>query len=263
MDTKEYLYLDPGRLLSRAPYLWDPHVGMGTVPHQQIGYLFPMGPYFWLMDKVGVPDWVAQRLWLGTISLAAVLGARWLFTMLGTRRAGALAGALVYMLTPYQLAFTARISVILLAWAGLPWLVGLTIRAVRNGGWHDPALFALVLLTIGSVNASSLVFVAIAPALWLVMEAIRGRAAAANASASDRAHRAALLRRVVVVDRRAPHAGHLRHARAPAHREPAHRRDEVRSRRHHAGARQLVLLRVRPPRVLDRPGGVVPRLDGA
>ena len=136
---------------------------MGTVPHQQIGYLFPMGPYFWLMDRVGVPDWVAQRLWLGTISLAAVLGARWLFTMLGTGRAGALAGALVYMLTPYQLAFTARISVILLAWAALPWLVGLTIRAVRNGGWHDPALFALVLLTIGSVNASSLVFVAIAP----------------------------------------------------------------------------------------------------
>jgi arabinofuranan 3-O-arabinosyltransferase len=176
-DTKEYLYLDPGRLLSRAPYLWDPHVGMGTVPHQQIGYLFPMGPYFWFMDRVGVPDWIAQRLWLGTISLAAVLGARWLFTMLGTGRAGALAGALVYMLTPYQLAFTARISVILLAWAALPWLVGLTIRAVRNGGWFDPALFALVFLAVGSVNASSLVFVAIAPALWLLIEALGGRAA--------------------------------------------------------------------------------------
>ena len=123
------------------------------MPHQHIGYLFPMGPYFWLMDQVGVPDWVAQRLWLGTISLAAALGARWLFRMLGTRRRGALAGALVYMLTPYQLAFTARISVLLLAWAGLPWLVGLTIRAVRHGGWRDPALFALVVLTIGSVNA--------------------------------------------------------------------------------------------------------------
>ena len=133
-DTKQYLYLDPGRLLARAPYLWDPHVGFGTVPHQQIGYLFPMGPYFWLMDAVGVPDWVAQRLWLGTISLAAALGARWLFTMLGTRRVGALAGALVYMLTPYQLAFTARISVILLAWAALPWLVGLTMpRGARRG----------------------------------------------------------------------------------------------------------------------------------
>ena len=108
------------------------------MPHQNIGYLFPMGPYYWLMDAVGVPDWVAQRLWLGTISVAAALGARWLFLLLGTRRWGALAGALVYLLTPYQLAFTARFSVMLLAWAALPWLVGLTMRAVRDGGWRDP-----------------------------------------------------------------------------------------------------------------------------
>src|SRR5665811_1747571 len=44
-DTKQNLYLDPGRLLARAPYLWDPHIGAGTVPHQQIGYLYPMGPF--------------------------------------------------------------------------------------------------------------------------------------------------------------------------------------------------------------------------
>jgi len=177
-DTKQYLYLDPGRLLSRAVSLWDPHVAFGTVPHQQVGYLFPMGPYYWLMDAVGVPDWVAQRLWLGSISFAAALGARWLFTMLGTGRIGALAGTLVYLLTPYQLAFTARLSVILLAWAALPWLVGLTMRAVQEGGWRAPALFALVGLAVGSVNASSLVFVLIAPALWLLMAAFRSADAA-------------------------------------------------------------------------------------
>ncbi len=85
-------------------------------------------------DQLGVPDWVAQRLWWGTISLAAVLGARWLFRQLGTGPTGALAGALVYVLTPYQLAFTARISVLLLPWAALPWLVGLTMRATRSRG---------------------------------------------------------------------------------------------------------------------------------
>ncbi|MCU1465136.1 MAG: hypothetical protein JWM72_1064, partial [Actinomycetia bacterium] len=26
-DTKQYLYLDPGRLLSRSVSMWDPHVG--------------------------------------------------------------------------------------------------------------------------------------------------------------------------------------------------------------------------------------------
>ncbi|MBV8949919.1 MAG: DUF3367 domain-containing protein, partial [Actinobacteria bacterium] len=67
-DTKQYLYINPGRFLARALYMWDPHVGAGTVPHQQIGYLFPMGPFYWLMAEVGVPTWVAQRIWLGTIS---------------------------------------------------------------------------------------------------------------------------------------------------------------------------------------------------
>ncbi len=181
-DTKQYLYTDPGRFLARALFMWDPHVGAGTVPHQQIGYLFPMGPYYWLMDRVGVPIWIAQRIWLGTISLAAALGARWLFRMLGTGRAGALAGALVYMLTPHQLSFTARISVLLLPWAALPWLVGLTIRATRRGGWRDPALFALIVLAVGGVNASALLLAGVAPILWLVLEAVQGRAAARAAA---------------------------------------------------------------------------------
>ena len=66
-DTKQYLYLDPTRLLRRAVYMWDPHIGMGTVTHQNIGYVFPMGPYYWIFNELGVPDWVAQRLWLGSI----------------------------------------------------------------------------------------------------------------------------------------------------------------------------------------------------
>src|SRR5690349_10568371 len=84
-DSKQYLYLDPDRLLARAPYLWDLHIGFGTVSHQIIGYLFPMGPYYWLTEHL-LPTWVAQRFWLGTISLAAALGARWLFRMLGASR---------------------------------------------------------------------------------------------------------------------------------------------------------------------------------
>ena len=174
-DTKQYLYLDPGRFLSRAAHLWDPQVGAGTVPHQHIGYLFPMGPWFWAFEQLGVPDWIAQRLWWGTVSLVAALGARWLFRMLGVRGAGPLVGAVVYVLTPYQLAFTARISVLLLPWAALPWLVGLAIRAVRRGGWRDPALFALVALAAGGVNAPTLLLVGLGPALWLGLEALRGR----------------------------------------------------------------------------------------
>ena len=173
-DSKQALYLDPGGLLARAGDLWDPTIGAGTVPHQQLGYLLPAGPWFWALDRVGVPDWVAQRLWLGTLTFVALLGARWLFRLLGTGRAGALAGAVVYGCTPYQLAFTARMSVLLLPWAALPWLTGLTIRATRGGGWRAPALLALVLLASGGVNASSLLLVALGPVVWIVCDALRG-----------------------------------------------------------------------------------------
>jgi arabinofuranan 3-O-arabinosyltransferase len=180
-DSKQYLYLDPTAFLARAGSLWDPQIGAGTVPHQHLGYLVPMGPWFWVAEQAGVPDWVAQRLWLGTLSFAAVVGARWLFAQVGAGRAGALAGALVYLLSPYQLAFTARMSVLLLPWAALPWLVGCTMRATRTGRWGPPALLALVLVATGGVNATALLLVGVAPLLWVVLELGRGRDAARRA----------------------------------------------------------------------------------
>lgn len=172
-DSKQDLYVDPGGLLARATDLWDPQVGAGTVPHQGLGYLFPMSPWFWAFERLGVPDWVAQRLWWGTLTLAALLGARWLLARLGTGRTGSLAGALVYGLTPYQLAFTARMSVLLLPWAALPWLVCLAVQVTRTRGWRAPAGFAVVLALAGGVNASSLVLVAVAPALWILLELLQ------------------------------------------------------------------------------------------
>jgi len=74
--------------------------------------------------------------------------------------------AFAYAMTPYTLSLAARISVILLPFAGLPWLIAFAIRAIRNGGWRDPALFALVVFTVGGVNATALVFAGIAPLLW-------------------------------------------------------------------------------------------------
>ena len=85
-DTKTYLYLDPGRLLSRAWSMWDPNIGLGTVTHQTIGYLWPMGPWFWIFDQLGVPDWVAQRLWVGTVMFAAGAGLVYLLRTDALRR---------------------------------------------------------------------------------------------------------------------------------------------------------------------------------
>ena len=54
-DTKSYLYLNPGKLLADAPWLWETGVGLGTVTHQNIGYLWPSGPFYWFFETVGVP----------------------------------------------------------------------------------------------------------------------------------------------------------------------------------------------------------------
>src|SRR5829696_9925751 len=117
-DTKSYLYLDPGRLLERAISMWDPNIGMGTVTHQNIGYVFPMGPYYWLMENVGFPSWVAQRIWLGSLVFFAGVGVLYLLRTIDMRGPGAVVAALAYMLSPYSLHYAARISVILLPWAG-------------------------------------------------------------------------------------------------------------------------------------------------
>ena len=78
----------------------------------------------------------------------------------------------MFMLTPYTLDFSARISVILLPWAGLPWMLALTIRALRatdrRSTWKYPAIFAIVVQIVGGVNATALVFAGIAPVLWIL-----------------------------------------------------------------------------------------------
>ena len=47
-------------------------------------------------------------------------------------------------------------------------MLGLTARALRTPGWRHAAIFGLVTLTVGGVNASSLLLVGLGPALWLV-----------------------------------------------------------------------------------------------
>ena len=176
-DTKSYLYLDPGRMLGRATSMWDPNIGMGTVTHQNIGYLWPIGPWYWFADILGMPDWVAQRLWLGTILFAAGVGVRFMLKAIGQEGPHVTAATFVYALTPYVLSLAARLSVILLPYAGLPWMIGLAALALRRGGWRYPALFGLVVATIGSVNATALILSGVGPILWIAHEVIITREA--------------------------------------------------------------------------------------
>src|ERR1700722_1818997 len=126
-----------------------------------------MGPWYRVFAATGIPVWVAQRLWTGTLLLLAGLGVRWLVRTLGWSGPGLAVASIAYMLSPYVLQYEARISAILMGFTALPWMLALTVRAVRTGSWRYPALFALVAATAGSVNATCMVFAALAAVLWL------------------------------------------------------------------------------------------------
>ncbi len=166
-DTKTYLYLDPGTLVKSASSMWNPSVALGTVTHQNIGYLLPMGPFYWGLAAIHVPIWVAQRLFMGSILFAAAAGVLYLSRLLGVTGVGRIAAAIAYGLSPYVMQYAGRISVILLPFSGLPWMVAFTVLAVRRGGWRYPALFAIVVTLVSGINASSIIYVAVAPLLWV------------------------------------------------------------------------------------------------
>src|ERR1700727_1961107 len=129
-----------------------------------------MGPFFAVFHLLGVPVWVAQRLWLGSILMAAGVGVLYLSRILGLRGPGPTAAALAYMLSPYLLQYGGLVSVIVLRWAGLPLMMGLTIVAVRRGVWREPSLFAFVVALVSGINASSIIYVGVAPVLWILYE---------------------------------------------------------------------------------------------
>jgi hypothetical protein len=181
-DTKQYLYLDPGRLTTGAASMWDPNTGLGTVTHQNIGYLFPMGPYYTLVRWLGIPLWVGQRLWMGSLLMAAGLGVAYCARRLGLESPGREVAAFAYTLSPYLIDYLARTSAIVMPWAALGWMIGLTAMAARRGGWRYPAAFAVLVALVGGVNATSILLVLVGPALWLVYgvwgtREISGRAA--------------------------------------------------------------------------------------
>jgi arabinofuranan 3-O-arabinosyltransferase len=167
-DTKQYLYLNPGDLLHRAQSLWDPQIGGGAVTHQTIGYLWPMGPFYWVFDHLGMPDWATQRLWIGSIQMLAGLGALVLFrTVLPRHGPAQLLAALGYGLSPFVLGHVTGQSALLLPFTALPWMVWCLVRGLDDGTWRWPALFALTVATCGSLNGSSIFFVLVGSVLWI------------------------------------------------------------------------------------------------
>jgi arabinofuranan 3-O-arabinosyltransferase len=178
-ETKVNLHVDPTGFLSNVLSAWSPTGDLGHVQSgQYVGYLFPMGPWFAMGRLLGLPDWLVDRLWLGSILAIGAWGVVRLLDALlarGRGREHCLAG-FAYVFNPYVVTMSNQTTVNLVAYAALPWLLLIVHRGLRHPrDWWWPAAFALIVVSIGGgVNAATLAWLLVGPLLLVVYEATLG-----------------------------------------------------------------------------------------
>ena len=192
-DTKLYLYLDPGRLIGDAPVdvRRPPVRRLGAAPDHRLpvaagpvvlarrhASACPTGsPTGCGSARCSSPPAPACCGWPAGSGSALGRGARRRRSSTSCRRTSC----------PY----VSRTSAMLLPWAGLGWIVGLT---VARGDPHPVARRRAVppssSFTVGAVNATALVMIAPAPVLWLRRAPWpSGRSRGAGRSPTAAAHR--------------------------------------------------------------------------
>ena len=172
-DTKTDLVLNPGGFLARALYLWDPAGSFGQVQNQAYGYLFPMGPFFWVSRLLGTPPWVTQRLWWALIFVVAFLGVVKLCSVLGIGTpAMRIVGGFAFALSPRVLTVIGPSSIEVWPSALAPWvLIPLIIGLHRGNPRHMAALSAIAVTCVGGVNAAATFAVIPLGVVWLILAA--------------------------------------------------------------------------------------------
>lgn len=169
-DTKLDLVVDPGGMLARALSMWDPLGAFGQVGNQAYGYLWPMGPFFWLGDLLAVPGWVVQRLWLALVLVVAFVGCARLLRALGTRSdVAVILGGLAFALSPRMLTTIGPISIEAWPSALAPWVLLALVLGVQRGSPRRHALAAGVgVAMVGGVNAAATFAVIPLGVVWLL-----------------------------------------------------------------------------------------------
>src|SRR4051794_14416650 len=169
-DTRFDVLLDPRDFIGRIWHLWDGRADMGRVQNQTVGYLFPLGPFYFVGDLLHVPAWISERLWMALLLGLAFWGSVRLADEfeIGTPVSRLLAGA-SYALSPFFIARVGNTSFFVQGAALLPWVVLPLVRGAREGSPRQAAFRSgLAVVVIGGINAIGTLAVLVVPALWLL-----------------------------------------------------------------------------------------------
>lgn len=169
-DTKLDLVVAPKRFLAATGWAWATRGSFGHVANQSIGYLFPTGPFFVALGAVGIPPWAAQRLFMASVLIASLIGAKVLASSMriGTN-ASQWVGATTYAVSPAVLSTLGATTAGLLPAAAAPWIVAALTRAAGGGSLRrSTALAGLATVAAGAVNAGSLLAVFPLPVLFII-----------------------------------------------------------------------------------------------
>ena len=174
-DTKLDLAIDPAGFLARAMQLWDPSQ-FGQLQDQAVGYIFPVGLLFLVVKAIAVPAWMAQRIWIALMLLAAFLGVVRLGGRLGIgTEATRIAAGFGYALAPNALGTLGTLSSEFLPIAMLPWILIPLVRAAAagpathaRGRMTAAAQSAVAVGLCSGINAAATFAVLIPPVIFLL-----------------------------------------------------------------------------------------------
>lgn len=156
-DTRLELTERPGSYLAGTFSLWHPGTSLGELQNQAYGYLFPQGGFFTVVEWLGVPGWVTQRLWSFLLLVVACEGVRRLARAVGSGPWAAAAAGLAYALTPRMVSEVGLRSAEMLPAAVLPWaLVPLVLMVEGRRRPRDAAILSAAAFACGGgVNGTA------------------------------------------------------------------------------------------------------------
>jgi arabinofuranan 3-O-arabinosyltransferase len=169
--TPASVMADPWRSLLSLPVMWDGNQ-LGGVRDLTGGHPAAQSVWWWIVGAPGLPDWIVQRLLVGSLVAIGGFGVLYLLRVHGWVGSGWLVAAAAYQWSPVVMVHAGTDVTGLFAWAALPWSVAFAGQAVQETGWRSAGRFGLAVGFASLSGPSAVLTLLVAPAGWILYELV-------------------------------------------------------------------------------------------